>query len=81
MFRDRGQRREIVFVNCEGLVKNPEFIEEMKEIMNTLENAYDYPVDIEYTVFTASSKAAKRSSRVPLFTQNTDSYFPAKALP
>ena len=50
MFRDRGQRREIVFVNCEGLVKNPEFIEEMKEIMNTLENAYDYPVDIEYTV-------------------------------
>ena len=50
MFRDRGERREIVFVNCEGLVKNPEFIDEMKEIMNTLETAYDYPVDIEYTV-------------------------------
>ena len=50
MFRDRGQRREIVFVNCEGMVKNNEFIEEMKEILNTLETAYDYPVDIEYTV-------------------------------
>ena len=50
MFRDRGQRREIVFVNCEGLVKNHEFIDVMKEIMNTLETAYDYPVDIEYTV-------------------------------
>ncbi len=50
MFRDRGQRREIVFVNCEGMVKNKEFIEEMKEILNTLETAYDYPVDIEYTV-------------------------------
>ena len=50
MFRDRGERREIVFVNCEGLVKNQEFIDEMKEIMNTLETAYDYPVDIEYTV-------------------------------
>ena len=50
MFRDRGERREIVFVNCEGLVKNQEFIDEMKEIMNTLEIAYDYPVDIEYTV-------------------------------
>ena len=50
MFRDRGERREIVFVNCEGLVKNSEFIDEMKEIMNTLETAYDYPVDIEYTV-------------------------------
>ncbi|WP_295115866.1 PEP/pyruvate-binding domain-containing protein [uncultured Methanobrevibacter sp.] len=50
MFRERGQRREIVFVNCEGLVKNSEFIEVMKEILNTLETAYDYPVDIEYTV-------------------------------
>ena len=50
MFRDRGQRREIVFVNCEGIVKNHEFIDEMKEILNTLETAYDYPVDIEYTV-------------------------------
>jgi hypothetical protein len=50
MFRDRGQRREIVFVNCEGIVKNHDFIDEMKEILNTLETAYDYPVDIEYTV-------------------------------
>ena len=50
MFRDRGERREIVFVNCEGLVKNQDFIDEMKEIMDTLETAYDYPVDIEYTV-------------------------------
>ena len=50
MFRDRGERREIVFVNCEGLVNNQDFIDDMKEIMNTLEIAYDYPVDIEYTV-------------------------------
>lgn len=50
MFRERGQRREIIFVNCEGLVKNHEFIDVMKEILNTLESAYDYPVDIEYTV-------------------------------
>ena len=50
MFRERGQRREIVFVNCEGIVKNHDFIDVMKEILNTLENAYDYPVDIEYTV-------------------------------
>ena len=50
MFRDRGQRREIVFINCEGIVKNTKFIDVMKEILNTLETAYDYPVDIEYTV-------------------------------
>ena len=34
MFRERGKRREIVFVNCEGIVKNQEFIEEMKEIIS-----------------------------------------------
>ncbi|WP_407376577.1 PEP/pyruvate-binding domain-containing protein [Methanobrevibacter sp.] len=50
MFRDRGQRRDVVFVNCEGIVKNQNFIEDMKLILNTLETAYDYPVDIEYTV-------------------------------
>ena len=50
MFRDRGQRREIVFVNCEGMVKNQEFINQMKTILSTLQEAYDYPVDIEYTV-------------------------------
>ena len=50
MFRERGQRREIVFVNCEGIVKNQKFIDVMKEILDTLEEAYDYPVDIEYTV-------------------------------
>ena len=50
MFRDRGQSREIVFVNCEGMVRNKEFIGVMKNILNTLQTAYDYPVDIEYTV-------------------------------
>lgn len=50
MFRERGQRRDIVFVNCEGMVKNKEFIGDMKEILSTLQTAYEYPVDIEYTV-------------------------------
>ena len=50
MFRDRGRPREIVFVNCEGMVKNNEFIGVMKNILNTLQTAYEYPVDIEYTV-------------------------------
>jgi uncharacterized protein YkuJ len=49
-FRERGQRREIVFVNCNGIVNNDEFITMMKELLKTLEAAYDYPVDVEYTV-------------------------------
>ncbi|MBE6485321.1 MAG: phosphoenolpyruvate synthase [Methanosphaera stadtmanae] len=48
--RERGQNREVVFVNCNGIVHNDTFIEMMKELLNTLETAYDYPVDIEYTV-------------------------------
>ena len=50
IFRERGKRREIVFVNCQGLVKNNEFIDVMKKILDTLSVAYEYPVDIEYTV-------------------------------
>ena len=49
-FRERGQRREIVFVNCNGIVNNDKFIFMMKELLKTLETAYDYPVDVEYTV-------------------------------
>ena len=49
-FRERGQRREIVFVNCNGIVNNDRFIGMMKELLKTLEMAYDYPVDVEYTV-------------------------------
>lgn len=48
--RERGQNREVVFVNCNGIVYNDKFIKLMKELLNTLEIAYDYPVDIEYTV-------------------------------
>ena len=55
MFRERGQRREIAFVNCQGLVDNDEFIGVMNDILNTLDNAYDYPVDIEYTVNVAAN--------------------------
>ena len=49
-FRERGEYKDIVFVNCQGLVRNREFIRLMKELLKTLETAYDYPVDIEYTV-------------------------------
>ena len=47
---ERGQNRDVVFVNCNGIVHNDDFIKLMKELLNTLETAYDYPVDIEYTI-------------------------------
>ncbi|MGN1167348.1 MAG: PEP/pyruvate-binding domain-containing protein [Lachnospiraceae bacterium] len=49
-FRERGQYREILFASCEGLVRNREFIDCMKSCLRTLQHAYDYPVDIEFTI-------------------------------
>lgn len=49
-FRERGQRREILFANCEGLVRNTEFTGCMKSLLHTLQQAYQYPVDIEFTI-------------------------------
>ncbi len=54
---ERGQNREVVFVNCNGIVNNNEFIKMMKEVLKTLEQAYDYPVDIEYTVNIGEDKS------------------------
>ncbi len=45
--------RPIIFpwvLTFDNLLKNTNFINDMKEILNTLENAYEAPVDIEYTV-------------------------------
>ncbi|AWX32935.1 PEP/pyruvate-binding domain-containing protein [Methanosphaera sp. BMS] len=55
--KERGQYRDVVFVNCNGIVNNDEFIKTMKIILKTLETAYDYPVDIEYTVNIGQDKS------------------------
>lgn len=55
--RERGDYREIVFVNCNGIVNNNEFTTMMKQLLKTIESAYDYPVDIEYTVNVGSDKS------------------------
>ena len=50
LFRQRGESRDIYFVSCQGIVKNTVFIDLMKSLLNTLEDSYGCPVDIEYTV-------------------------------
>ena len=49
-FRDSGKDQEVLFVTCKGLVKNEKLMAAFRTILRTLENAYQYPVDIEYTV-------------------------------
>ena len=47
---DRGISRTVLFTSCDGLVKNRALMEDMRKILSTLQETYDYPVDIEYTI-------------------------------
>ena len=49
-YREHGMNRRVLFTSCEGLVKNKALMSDMKDILNLLQEEYDYPVDIEYTV-------------------------------
>lgn len=50
MFRDRGQSRDILFISCKGLVNNSELMSDMQRLMAAIQEEYEYPVDIEYTI-------------------------------
>lgn len=50
MLRDRGQRREVTFASCAGLVGDRRFTTAMRKVLHALQEAYDYAVDIELTV-------------------------------
>lgn len=50
MFRERGQRKDICFVSCEGLVRKDELMRMMQGILEKIQEVYMYPVDIEYTI-------------------------------
>ena len=48
--RELGQRKDIWFVSCEGLLENAVFTSLMQSILKTLERIYGNPVDIEYAI-------------------------------
>ena len=50
MFRERGQARDIEFVSCLGIVEKETLMEQMREILSTIQKEYDYPVDTEFTI-------------------------------
>jgi len=50
MFFERGQKREVLFVSCEEIVRKKELMNMMKAMLSTLEEHYGNPVDIEYTI-------------------------------
>lgn len=54
-FRERGQRRDILFVSCAGLVRNHGLMADMHDMMELIQQEYEYPVDIEYTINVSES--------------------------
>lgn len=50
LFRERGEYRTIYYVGFDGLLKNEKFVGAMKNILRKLQEIYQYPVDIEYTI-------------------------------
>ena len=48
--QDRGIRQSVLYTSCDGLVKNEQLMEDMRRILSMLQETYEYPVDIEYTV-------------------------------
>ena len=40
----------VLFVSCEGLVRNKGLMDDMQTILRQLQSSYDYPVDVEYTI-------------------------------
>lgn len=50
MFRERGQNRNIYHISCKGFIQNKNLMHTMKRILQILQEHYEYPVDIEFTV-------------------------------
>jgi hypothetical protein len=50
-----GMKRKIVFTTCENLLRNEEFVGAMRKILATVQDEYDYPVDIEFALNISSS--------------------------
>jgi len=48
--RERGVFNPVYFISCLGIVKQTEIMERMRRMMRTLQEEYDYPVDIEFTL-------------------------------
>ncbi|MBR0302245.1 MAG: phosphoenolpyruvate synthase, partial [Clostridia bacterium] len=49
-FRERGERRDVLFVTCDGLTSNEALMSDMRDVLEVIEKHYEYPVDTEYTI-------------------------------
>ena len=48
--REMGQRREVKFISCKGLVANAPLMDQMRRMLQCIQEEYEYPVDTEFTI-------------------------------
>lgn len=48
--REMGQRREVKFISCKGLVANSPLMDQMRRMLHRIQEEYEYPVDTEFTI-------------------------------
>ena len=49
-FREMGRDREFEFISCQGVVEKEVIMRQLRDILRTIQDAYQYPVDTEFTV-------------------------------
>ena len=50
IYREQGHPRDIQFISCYGIVAKDELMAQMKDILRTIQETYEYPVDTEFTI-------------------------------
>ena len=48
--REMGRKRDVRFISCKGIVSNKILMEQMKRMLATIQEEYEYPVDTEFTI-------------------------------
>ncbi len=48
--RERGITTEALFTTCDGILHNNSLLSHLKEMLQTIDEQYHYPVDIEFTI-------------------------------
>lgn len=48
--RERGINAQVLFTTCNGILHHQPLLNHLKEMLQTIEEQYHYPVDIEFTI-------------------------------
>ena len=50
IYREQGHSRDIQFISCQGIVEKEDIMEKMRDILSTIQEKYQHPVDTEFTI-------------------------------